>query len=245
MTKTDEYRRTLRSLADWKPYLMQASGLPGPRGNLELAQVVAEEGERALFEHLLTYAPEIAPVNTPQGFLAFCGVVGLGRLLAEGDVTLLPRLRIYASDPRWRIREAVAMALQRLGKANMPLLLAEMEQWSSGTWLEKRAAAAALAEPVLLKNEAQVRQVLAILDKITVSMLAAEPKNADFKVLQKGMEYCWSVAVAAAPSAGKPLLEKWLACPEQHIQRMMRENLRKKRLLRMDAAWVNHWLQQN
>jgi hypothetical protein len=43
-------------------------------------------------------------------------VVGLGRLAAEGDLVLLKILRQHASDPRWRIREAVAMALHRLGR---------------------------------------------------------------------------------------------------------------------------------
>jgi hypothetical protein len=239
MAKTDEYRQVLKSLEDWEPYLLQESGLPGPRGNLELAQVVADEGDSVIFERFLTFTPEIAPVNSPQGFLAFCGVVGLGKLLAAGEVNLLPRLRTYASDPRWRIREAVAMALQRLGKVNMELLLREMEQWSTGNWLEKRAAAAALAEPVLLHDKKDAIRALHVLDKITVSMQAVEDaKSTDFKVLQKGLEYCWSVVVVAAPDEGKPLMEKWLASADRNIRRVMQENLKKNRLIRMDARWV-------
>ena len=153
MNKTETYRQILSDLPDWEPYLLQESGLPGPRGNLELAQVVADLGSRELFEHFLTYTAELAPVNDPHEFLAFCGVVGLGRLLAEGDAKLLERLRPWASDPRWRLREGVAMALQRLGKADMPRLLKAMRVWSGGTWLEKRAAAAALAEPALLHRK--------------------------------------------------------------------------------------------
>ena len=60
------------------------------------------------------------------------------------------KLRPFASDPRWRLREGVAMALQRLGKQDMRRLLAAMQDWSTGNWLEKRAAAAALAEPVVI-----------------------------------------------------------------------------------------------
>jgi hypothetical protein len=41
MSRADEYRRELARLADWEPYLQEHSGLPGPRGNLELAQAVA------------------------------------------------------------------------------------------------------------------------------------------------------------------------------------------------------------
>jgi hypothetical protein len=126
MTKADEYRARLRELEVWDTYLLKESGLPGPRGNIELAQVVADEGNRDLFERYLGYTAELAPVNSPYEFLAFCGVVGLGRLLAEGDQGLLPALRRYASDPRWLLREGVAMALQRLGDADMERLLAAM-----------------------------------------------------------------------------------------------------------------------
>jgi hypothetical protein len=239
MNKSETYRQALSTLPDWEPYLLQESGLPGPRGNLELAQVVADEGNRALFDHFLTYTPQVAPTNDPHEFLAFCGVVGFGRLLAEGDESLLGQLRPFASDPRWRLREGVAMALQRLGKADMRRLLEAMQQWSTGSWLEKRAAAAALAEPVLLHKESDTVEALQILELITASMEnSADAKNEGFKVLQQGLSYCWSVVVAAAPEQGKRLMEKWLAGPDRIIQRIMQENLKKNRLVRMDAAWV-------
>ena len=239
MNKSETYRQTLASLPDWEAYLLQESGLPGPRGNLELAQVVADEGERAQFEHFLTYTPQVAPTNDPHEFLAFCGVVGLGRLLAEGDESILDQLRPFANDPRWRLREGVAMALQRLGKQDMHRLLDAMQTWSAGNWLEKRAAAAALAEPVLLHNEKETLEVLQILDRITKSMENfGDAKNEKFKILQQGMSYCWSVVVAAAPEQGKQLMEKWLACPDRVIQRIMQENLKKNRLMRMDPVWV-------
>jgi hypothetical protein len=242
VNKSETYRLTLAGLVDWEPYLLKESGLPGPRGNLELAQVVADEGERGLFEHFLTYTPQVAPTNDPHEFLAFCGVVGLGRLLAEGDDKILEQLRPFASDPRWRLREGVAMALQRLGKQDMRRLLNAMQEWSNGTWLEKRAAAAALAEPVLLHKEKETLEALQILDQITASMEnSSVGKNVGFKVLQQGLGYCWSVMTAAAPAQGKRLMEKWLTCPDRAIQRIMQENLKKNRLVRMDPAWVEIW----
>ncbi|MFZ2360665.1 MAG: hypothetical protein WA040_15100 [Anaerolineae bacterium] len=45
MSKRNEYRQTLRGLDDWDPYLLAESGLPGPLGNIELAQAVADEGD--------------------------------------------------------------------------------------------------------------------------------------------------------------------------------------------------------
>ena len=242
ITKAETYRRMLRKLEDWEPYLLQESGLPGPRGNLELAQVVADEGDRELFEHFRTFTPDVAPVNSPQEFLAFCGVLGLGKLLAQGETETLDLLRPYASDPRWRTREAVAMALQRLGKKNMSSLLSAMEEWSAGNWLEKRAAAAALAEPALLNDGNDALKALQILDGITASMEnSSEARSDSFKTLAQGLGYCWSVVVVAAPDEGKRRMEKWLACPDPAIRRVMQENLKKNRLVRMDAAWVEKW----
>ena len=129
MSKADEYRATLRTLDSWDSYLLEMSGLPGPRGNLELAQVVADEGDLDLFRRYIAYTADQAPENSPYVFLTFCGVVGLGRLLAEGNINVLETLRIYATDLRWRVREAVAMALQRLGDANMEQLLTAMREW--------------------------------------------------------------------------------------------------------------------
>ncbi len=240
MSKIADYRAKLRTLDDWEPYLLQESGLPGPRGNLELAQAVADEGDRELFLRFAPYSAAQAPVNSAQEFLAFCGVVGIGRLVAEGDSALLEDLRRHASDPRWRTREAVAMALQRLGDADMERLLAVTEEWSAGTPLEQRAAAAALCEPRLLARQEHARAVLHILDGITASIERVDNRRGpDFQALRKGLGYCWSVAVVALPAEGKPLMEKWLASPDPDVRWIMRENLKKARLARMDADWVH------
>jgi hypothetical protein len=242
VSKADEYRTKLRALDNWDAYLLKESGLPGPRGNLELAQVVADEGDLRLFRRYAAYTADKAPVNSPYEFLACCGIVGLGRLLAEGDTNQVKTLRGYASDPRWRIREAVAMALQRLGDANMARLITEMRGWSKGTPFEQRAAAAALCEPRLLGQAKHVRAVLGILDRITRSMERVENRRAeDFLTLRKGLGYCWSVAVVALPAEGKVLMEKWLVKSDRDIQWIMKENLGKARLARMDAEWVKQW----
>jgi len=235
MSRIDNYRQTLKDLEDWIPFLRKESGLPGPRGNLELAYAVAEEGNKKQFKQFLSFQAE---ENTPEVFLVFCGVIGFGKLAAN-DPTLFEQLRKYASDPRWRIREAVATGLQLVGDQNMELLLGEMQKWSKGNWYEKRAAAAALAEPRLLKEPKYTRKVLRILNEITASMENADgSKDEAFKVLRQGMAYCWSVVVAALPEAGKPLMEKWSDSQDKDIRWMIRENLKKNRLIKMDAAWV-------
>ena len=86
MTSIETYRAALTALpaADWEPYLLAHSNLPGPRGNLELAAAAADLGDEAQFRRWAGLGPDVAPENTPGCFLAFCGVVGLGAIMARG-----------------------------------------------------------------------------------------------------------------------------------------------------------------
>ncbi|OGO29485.1 MAG: hypothetical protein A2W33_09115 [Chloroflexi bacterium RBG_16_52_11] len=239
MSKIDEYHQKLKELKDWTPYLRKNSGLPGPRGNLELAQAVAEQITKGQIEEFLSIPPEQAGENTPGVFLVFCGVLGLGKLAAGGEHDQFARLLGYASDSRWRIREATAMALQFVGDQDIGRLLKEMRKWSRAGWYEKRAAAAALAEPRLLRDPQTVLEVLGIFDTITADIASAgDTKNEAFKVLRQGMGYCWSVAVAALPGQGKSAMEEWLKSQNPDVRWIMKENLKKNRLLKMDAGWV-------
>ena len=251
MSKTDDYLKILSKLDDWDAYLRAESNLPGPRGNLELAHAAADLANLKRIQHFLTFDPGRAPVNSPDEFLAFCGVEGLGKLIAEGQSDLWPTLRTCASDPRWRIREGVAMALQRIGWVDMDLLLDKMGTWAMGNWLEMRAAAAGLAEPALLREDEHVLRALEILDRITNAVELAQEcddpvssrknimkRDADFKTLCKGLSYCWSVVVAALPLQGKQFMERWLSSTDKDVRWIMKENLKKKRLERMDKDWV-------
>src|SRR5256886_3718421 len=138
--RLEGYRNELRGLKDWEPYLRKHSGLPGPRANLELVAAVAEEADPGRLWRFSASNDE---------FLALCGTAGLGRVALLEPDTVMTWLRELASDPRWRVREGVALALQRLGRESMPKLLAEMKIWSRGGWYAKRAAVAGLCEPAL------------------------------------------------------------------------------------------------
>ena len=243
MSKTSDYRARLRELAQWEPFLLSESGLPGPRSNLELAQAVADEGDEAWIREHAALGPEEAPVNEPRGFLAMCGVVGLGRLLVEGQRDVLKDLQRLAQDPRWRIREAVAMALQRWGDADVDALLAAVSGWVDGPPLVQRAAAAALCEPRLLRRTKYAAQVLRLLDRITASLArGADRRSEEYRTLRQGLGYCWSVAIVALPEEGKTLLEKWSHYPDGDVRWLVRENLKKNRLRKLDPAWVTRLL---
>ncbi len=239
MGKVDEYRQTLRELGEWEPFLLERSGLPGPRGNLELAAAAAEEADEATLRRWASFDPEEAPFGSAEEFLPVCGVIGLGRLLAAGDGSALVELRRFASDPRWRIREAVAIALQRFGDADFAGLLGEMQRWARGTALERRAAVAALCEPRLLAEPANAQNVLALLDRVTAELPELGDRRSDeVRTLRKTLGYAWSVAVVALPEEGKQLFERLLDSDDPDVRWIVRENLRKKRLSRMDRVWV-------
>ena len=100
MSKIDDYRRILRQLEDWDGYLLEESRLPGPRANLELAFAAAAEGSEARFLKYADLDPSQASTNSPLGFLAICGVLGLGYQLEPGRNDIINRLRESASDSR-------------------------------------------------------------------------------------------------------------------------------------------------
>lgn len=155
---------------------------------------------------------------------------------------MLAELRELAADPRWRVREGVAMALQRWGDSDPAALLDAMADWSTGSAWEQRAAVAGLCEPRLLVEAAHTRAVLRILDRITVALAEAADRRAEsFRVLRQALGYGWSVAAAALPEAGKASMEKWFASADRDVRWVMRENLKKNRLARIDAGWVAAW----
>jgi hypothetical protein len=119
-----------------------------------------------------------------------------------------------------------------------------MEEWSVGTLLERRAVVASLCEPSLLVDRDHASRVLDILQAITGSILGEEDRRSEgFRVLRKGLAYGWSVVVAAQPSIGKPRMEGWIRSQDLDIRWIMKQNLKKKRLTRMDESWVQAQLE--
>ncbi|MCU0478019.1 MAG: HEAT repeat domain-containing protein [Chloroflexi bacterium] len=227
--RVESYRAALRDLSargdDPRAYLAEHSGLPGPRGNLELIWAAAEELDIETLEDLAGSVDE---------FEACVGVVGVGRAIADGRVDLVGVLRGHAGDARWRVREAVAMALQRWGDADLPAMVAEAERWAAGGRLEQRAAAAGTCEPRLLADPSIARRVVALLDAITATLPAAADRRTDaFRVLRQALGYCWSVAIAADPVDGLVAFARWRHHPDPDVAWVVRENLRKARLRRV------------
>lgn len=218
MSRIDEWRERLRSERDWRRVLRESSGLPGPRGNLELAQAAADDLPADELRTLVR-GPNEAPGDTPEGFLAFCGVLGLGKAWGDGDVRALGELRRLASDPRWQIRKGVALALQREGDRDLVRAFDVADEWAAASPLEQRAAVAIVCEPRFLKQPGPAARALDLLDRVTESLAAGErPADEDVRVLRKGLGYGWSVAVAAAPEPGKQRFERWLRSEDPDVR---------------------------
>jgi hypothetical protein len=223
-------RAALLAAPDRRAHLLAGSRLPGPRANLELLDAAGDVLERGEALELAALRPDEAPGGTALEFLPCCGIVAVGRLVAEGDADLVDLLRAAANDARWRVRESVAIALQRWGDEDVPAMTSTIEDWPAGTPLEARAAVAAVCEPRLLRTTPAVDAAVRILDASTSRLVAlARPRGEPGRVLGAALGYAWSVAVAADPGRVLPAFEHWAAAPDPDVRRLVRSNLGKAR----------------
>ena len=230
MGRRAELAEALLAAPDPDAYLVAHSGLPGPRANLELIDAAGDVLSRADALRLAALSPEAAPAQTAREFLPCCGLAAVGRLVAAGDRSLVPVLRAAASDPRWRVREAVAIGLQRWGDADVLAMAAEVASWVDGKAFEARAAVAAICEPRLLRTVPAVEAAVRVLDGATRVLVAiAAPRGEPGRVLGLALGYGWSVAVAASPPAALPAFERWAASDDADVRRLVRLNLSKAR----------------
>jgi hypothetical protein len=111
---------------------------------------------------------------------------------------------------------------------------AELANWiPRGSLLELRAVAAAVAEPPLLRDPERAMSALHIHCNIMERVLAArERKTGDFRVLRQGLGYTLSVVVHAAPQDGFEFMAQLAASGDPDVRWIVRENLKKKRLLK-------------
>jgi hypothetical protein len=263
MTKVERHKQDLIPLLDafaesgdgegLARYIVANSNLPGRRGNIEMAAAFGDAiGERPLEEHqrlwetcvrLTQVSATEAPVNSPEEMLPFCGAIGLGVLGAlapEYASPALETLRSLARDPRWRMREGVCQALQRLLARRSEETLVALGQWvADGDPLEMRAAAATVAHPALLEDGEVAAAALQLHRDITSQVLRIEARRAEeFRVLRKGLGYTVSVVVQAVPQEGIAFMAEMLETQDPDLRWIVRENLKKKRLAKKYPAEV-------
>jgi hypothetical protein len=258
LSKRERHLADLRHLtpgnSKFAAYLLSQSNLPGKRGNLELAFTFAEYIEEQYPvnpERAWTFCEALIAENPPhknftgsEEFLPFCGVLGLGRIgrtdpVRESDVLIY--VKSAALDERWRIREAAAMAIQDLMDVRPEATIAILQGWiQEDNYLLHRAVAAGVAEPRFMKNQEIARDALD-LHKVILENVAHEPdrRDPDYMVLVKGLCYTLSVVITGIEQEGFTYLEDLLATNHPILQKIVRENLKKKRLIRLNAAKVS------
>jgi len=238
--KTDDEEKIMK-------FLISNSNLPGPRGNLELAEAFAKVVEDysirnpqkiwELASRLTDISPNEAPVNNPKEFLPFCGVVAIGAIGSIHATFYLKAftfLRKLANDPRWRTREAVAMGIQKLVAKQSKNTLKGLESWiEKNEWLAMRAVAAGVAEPALLKDEQTAIGALELHKKIFAQILATrERKSDEFKTLRQALGYSLSVVICAIPKEDFEYMQQLIDSQEADILWIIKENLKKNRLIK-------------
>jgi hypothetical protein len=233
-------------------YLAAHSNLPGPRGNLELLHGFADAVGNIItqpdppveqLEGLLDgWASLDVSVNEPRVMLPCAAVLAYGQAGAsrpdswEDEIAKIHRA---AADLRWRVREMVAAALQRMLAADWTRTCAALNRWlKEDDPLVIRAVAAGVAEPPLLKDPSHAEQAVSLQVRAVEKLAAFPPeerRNENVRTLRQALGYTVSVAVAAAPDAGFRLLEQLAASGDSDVRWVVRENLKKNRL----SPWAN------
>lgn len=228
--------------------LAESSRLPGPRANLELAArfadlvgATADDGRDAAVALLGDWLTgRLSSPDLPEGgeeFLAACAALAAGSVTATSSSEAADHLLTSAAgDERWRVREMAATGMQRVLRADWSSGLRAVRDWlRSGDPLKARAAAAAVAEPPLLKNPGHAAEAVEVVEDaadLLLAMPADRRADDDVRVLRKALGYAVSVVAAADPDAGLPLLERLATSTDPDARWIARQNLAKARLTR-------------
>ena len=231
-------------------YLVERGKLSPTYANLPMAhtfadiigEVVAAGSNDSAIEKLLdgwaNLSLEAVPVGSDREILPLVAVLSYGQVAVsrrEWWRDEVAKLRRAASDGRWRVREMVAAAFQRMLDADWDRAYTDLTSWlNDDDPLVIRALAAAVAEPPILKDELRAENALALqwlaIDWF-VEMPADRRRDENVRVLRQALGFTISVAVAAAPEEGFVLLERLAGMKDdKDIQWILRENLKKNRL---------------
>ena len=236
MSRREDYGQQLQGARDVIAFLRKESRLPRPRANLELLDAAADADDQWPYRRWIATGAGHDPTDE---FVAMCGVVGLGRLIAEGATELVTDLRAARAIQAGESGRPLRLPSSGVGDHDVGALFGIVQPRGTARPFMQRAAVAAVCEPRFLKAPAASRRALDLLDRVTASIgRASDRKSDEFRALRQAMGYCWSVAVAANPEQGKPAFERWASSSDPDIRWIVAENLKKARLKEMDPRWA-------
>lgn len=227
-----------------------ASGLPGTRMNITLANAFATEcsahGDKAdaLVLAMATLDADSAPGATELEFLPVCGVLALGAraaLDAKMRRKVLPVLHDASEDLRFRVREIVPQALARIGERTGDALLQDVAGWMDG-FFQAAAVLLAMADPRWCDAMTDAALVVERLDEAY-----ALAKNASRSASRYPGHKALVEALGVAPGAlaarfGVPIfdmLERWAVTEMPELREAIQKNLKSSKLAGRHAAEVD------
>ena len=214
--------------------LTSHSGLPGARMNLRLvgdfaeavgAVVLRPDPPVQRLEDLLDgWAAEDAAGDEPEVILpcaahAAYGEVGAVRPDWWDDE--IAKLRRGATDDRWRVREVVAQALQRLLDADWPRTIDALLAW------------AADPDPLVVRAEPAARDATEIQRRAVATYRSLPPERRrrdDAKTLRQALGF--TLSVPSAVTGDLTLLDELASSGDRDLEWIARQNLGKSRLAR-------------
>jgi hypothetical protein len=239
-------RRDTRALRD---LLARGSGLPGPRINQALVDAFAEESrsrgaaaDRLLVE-LASLDAFVAPGATPLEMLPVCGVAGAAARAAQDDAALergLALLHDRADDLRFRVRDAVALGLARIGARRGAALADAVASWMDG-FFHAAAVVRALADPAWLAALPKPEAAVARLDEAFELAHGAQRSAARYPGHKALVEALSASPRTLAERFGVPvfdLLERWAQVKDPVLREVVEKNLGGARLAGRHAAEV-------
>ena len=201
---------------------------------------------RAVGEEVVRPDPPVAALEAlldgwaarPEEVLACAAVASYGEVGAvrpdwwEDEAR---KLRRAAADPRWRVREMVAQALQRMLEADWDRTVTRLREWTGDADpLVVRAAAAGVAEPRLLSSPAppaRASDAAAVQAQAIAAYRAADRATPSAQVLRQALGY--TLSVAAAATGDLSLLEEIEKSGDPDLVWIARQNRSKARLRRL------------
>jgi hypothetical protein len=221
--------------------LALASGLPGPRMNLAVALGFANEcalrGKLAdkLVDRMAALTAEEAPGASELEFLPVCGVLALATR-ASRDAKMRGKVLTYlhdtAEDTRFRVRDAVAVALARVGAMAGDEVVTEVQPWMDG-FFQAAAVVRALGEPLWLTT---IDDGPAVIERLDEAFLLARdaPRSATrwpgWKAL---VEELAKTPAGIATRFGVPvfdMLVRWAGPEMPELREVVAKNLKDKKI---------------
>ena len=106
--------------------------------------------------------------------------------------------------------------------------------------LKLRAIVAGVAEPAILKNKEVAREAFQLNQKVVQKLKEIKDRKTEsFRVLRKALAYTLSVVIVSLPKEGFEFLNRLVKIDDPDIKWIIRENLKKNRLIKNFPTEVN------